>query len=91
MNINTDQLRALLGSEEAVQRFVKMFEDGWPQQLKLLRESLAGGDWDTAGNTAHSLKSQCRYLGLHAWADVLQQIENEPQRAQSEHWLSQLT
>ncbi|MDX1911750.1 MAG: Hpt domain-containing protein [Saprospiraceae bacterium] len=86
MKINTDQLRALLGSEEAAQRFVRMFEESLPQQLRQLHESLASGDWETAGNTAHGLKSQCRYLGLNDWADTLQQIENEPQKALDAGW-----
>lgn len=90
MNINADQLRALLGSEEAAQRFVRMFEEGLPQQLRQLRESLVAGDWETAGNTAHGLKSQCRYMGLNEWADTLQQIENEPQKALQAGWLAQL-
>jgi len=41
MNINTDRLRSLLGSEEAAQKFVSLFRQQLPGQLEALRKSLA--------------------------------------------------
>lgn len=78
MNINTARLRSLLGSEEAAQKFVSLFRQQLPGQLEALRKSLAESDWETASNTAHGLKSQCRYLGLDEAADWLQKLENDP-------------
>lgn len=89
MNINTERLLDLLGSESAVQRFVEMFRQQWPGQLSALRQALAEKDWETASHEAHALKSQCRYLGLDEWADTLQQIENEPEKSVNiDHWPS---
>lgn len=87
MNINTERLLNLLGSETAVQRFVEMFHQQWPGQLSALRKALAEKDWETASHEAHALKSQCRYLGLDEWADTLQQIETEPEQPVNiDHW-----
>lgn len=88
MQINTDRLQQLLGSEEAARRFVKMFEENLPMQVAALREALSSGNWETASNTAHGLKSQCRYLGLDHWADALQKIENNPEQAQDTSFIA---
>lgn len=78
MNINTELLRKLLGSEEAAQRFVTLFRQQLPGQLDMLRQAFANQDWETLSNTAHGLKSQCKYLGLEEAADLLQKMENDP-------------
>jgi len=78
MEIKTAYLRSLLGSEEAAQKFVNLFRQQMPGQIELLRKALVEGDWETASNTAHGLKSQCRYLGLDEAADFLQELENNP-------------
>jgi HPt (histidine-containing phosphotransfer) domain-containing protein len=90
MNINTDQLTTLLGSEAAARRFVDMFLEKLPEQLAILEQSLIAHDWETASLTAHGLKSQFRYLGLNQEADLLQHIENEPNNEASSNWLSAL-
>ncbi|HLP92789.1 MAG TPA: Hpt domain-containing protein [Saprospiraceae bacterium] len=82
MTLNTEKLVSLLGSEEAAQRFVEMFRQQWPEQLASMKQALANQDWENAGNIAHSLKSQCRYLGLDDLANILQNIENQPDAPQ---------
>jgi HPt (histidine-containing phosphotransfer) domain-containing protein len=78
MNINTEHLRSLLGSEEAAQRFVTLFQQQLPGQLDALRLAFEKQDWETLCNTAHGLKSQCRYMSLEEAADLLQKLENAP-------------
>ncbi|MBL7806741.1 MAG: Hpt domain-containing protein [Saprospiraceae bacterium] len=78
MTLNTEKLVSLLGSEDAARRFVEMFRQQWPEQFATLKQALADADWENASNTAHSLKSQCRYLGLDTLAETLQNIENQP-------------
>ena len=78
MNLNTERLRSLLGSEEAAQRFVTLFQQQLPGQLEALRQAFENQDWETLGNTAHGLKSQCRYISLEEVADLLQKLENAP-------------
>jgi len=91
MEIKTEYLRSLLGSEEAAQKFVNLFRQQLPGQLEALRQALAAGDWETASNTAHGLKSQCRYLSLNEAADALQRLENDPQADYDLSFLHQLT
>lgn len=79
MSIQTERLRDLLGSEAAAQKFVDLFRAQLPAQLQALRNALAEGDWETASNTAHGLKSQCRYLGLDETADWFQALEDAPE------------
>ncbi|MCC7466754.1 MAG: Hpt domain-containing protein [Saprospiraceae bacterium] len=78
MELHSDKLMELLGSEEAAQRVINMFKQHWPAQLAELENALASEDWETAENSAHAMKSQCRYLGLTDVADLLQSIENQP-------------
>lgn len=78
MNINTDRLCRLLGSEEAAQKFVTLFLQQLPGQLEDLQQAISAKDWASAGNLAHGLKSQCRYMSLDAAADLLEQIESTP-------------
>ena len=91
MEIKTEYLRSLLGSEEAAQKFVNLFRQQLPGQLEALRQALAAGDWETASNTAHGLKSQCRYLSLNEAADLLQSLENDPKAEHDLSFLHQLT
>jgi HPt (histidine-containing phosphotransfer) domain-containing protein len=88
MNINTELLRKLLGSEEAAQRFVTLFQQQLPGQLEALRQAFAEQDWETLSNTAHGLKSQCKYLGLEEAADLLQKIENNPSETKKEELIT---
>jgi len=78
MNMNTELLRNLLGSEEAAQRFVTLFQQQLPAQLDAMRQAFENQDWETLSNTAHGLKSQCKYLGLEEAANLLQKLENDP-------------
>lgn len=87
MNIKTEQLVALLGSEDAAQRFVKMFLEQLPAQKSALKHAYATGDLETFQLTAHGLKSQCRYLGLEEVAELLQRMENEPDNGDVGRWL----
>jgi HPt (histidine-containing phosphotransfer) domain-containing protein len=90
MNIKTEQLKTLLGSEDAALRFVNMFLEQLPAQMATLHQSQAAGDLDTLQLTAHGLKSPCRYLGLDDAADLLQKMENEPDHVELPRWLSSL-
>ena len=91
MKINTYKLHQLLGSEEAVQRFVVLFREQLPVYLESLRKALAQKDWETASLSAHALKSQCRYMGLEEVAIYLERIEENPEQATDTALLDQLS
>ena len=58
-----------------VQRFLDIFKTQTPQQLDILTASVSDKNWDLASNTAHAIKSQCKYLGLDEIADYAFKIE----------------
>jgi len=90
MKYNTERLRSLLGSEEAAQKFVALFQQQLPEQMETLRRSLSDADWDTASNVAHALKSQFRYVAMDDVAALLQLLEDDPQNSQANTWLTQI-
>lgn len=76
--IDRTRLKALLGDEESlVNKFLDIFKDQTPQQLRQLKAGVAGKDWEQVALLAHGIKSQCRYLGLNAAAELAQQIEKQ--------------
>jgi HPt (histidine-containing phosphotransfer) domain-containing protein len=84
-------LRALLGNDDALMaRFVGIFKNQTPDQMAALRHFWENGDWENAANTAHAIKSQCRYFGLETEAALCQQIENAPADPEAAAWLTEL-
>lgn len=84
-------LRALLGNDDAlVARFVGIFKNQTPDQMAALRSFWENSDWENTANTAHAIKSQCRYLGLETEAALCQHIENEPAAQEVAEWLAEL-
>lgn len=79
MKIQTQKLRQLLGTEEAVQRFVDLFRQQLPDYLDALNNASAEKDWETVSISAHALKSQCNYLGLEEAARYMESLEHQPE------------
>jgi len=74
--IDRTKLEKLLGGDaKMVQRFLDIFKLQTPQQLNLLNEAITNKNWDLASNTAHAIKSQCKYLGLDEMAEFASKIE----------------
>ena len=90
MKIKTQKLRELLGSEEAVQRFIDLFRQQLPAYLESLRKASVQADWETLSLSAHALKSQCRYLGLEDAANYLEQLEHQPDQPLDETLLNEM-
>lgn len=90
MNIDSSHLISLLGNEAAAQRFINIFLQELPEQKLQLLQSFEKGDWETLSLTAHGMKSQFRYLGLHSEGDLLQKLEADPQNEQAKSWIKSL-
>ncbi len=76
--MNLDYLQKLMGGDpEKVKQFLGIFAMEVPRQLQELRSAISSQSWEEASITAHSMKSQLRYLSLDALAQLAQQIENE--------------
>lgn len=86
--INRAYLLQLFDNDESMaDRFIAIFREQMPGQLQDLRSALENGHWDEAGNIAHSLKSQFRYVGLDQAAEYCQLIENQPDTELALKWL----
>lgn len=89
--MNYAHLRSLLGHDDAlVARFVGIFKSQTPDQMAALRAFWENGDWENTANTAHAIKSQCRYFGLEAEAALCQYIEDEPGAPEASARLAEL-
>jgi len=74
--IDRTKLNALLGDDpKMVQRFVDIFTAQTPEQLLQLKKSVINKEWDMASITAHTIKSQCEYLGLEELTALTFKIE----------------
>ena len=87
--INFERLTHLLGDEAAAQRFLDIFQNEAPRQLDALYRDLDSENWSAVSNTAHSLKSQLRYLGLDDIAELAYRIEQSAEREEELDWLPQ--
>ena len=74
--IDRSRLRALLGGDELkVGQFLEIFRTQTPRQLGRLKGGAREKNWESVAIEAHGIKSQCRYLGLDAAAELAQRIE----------------
>lgn len=74
--MNFERLYELLGDEQMVKKFLAMFCEQTPQQLKTMKDSATAGEWEMVSVTAHAIKSQLRYLGLDELAESAWKIES---------------
>lgn len=76
--MNLDYLQQLMGNDpEKVRQFLRIFASEAPRQIQELKSALLTQSWEDVNITAHSMKSQLRYLSLDHLAQQAQQIENE--------------
>ena len=74
--IDRSKLEHLLGGDQAmVHKFIDIFYNQTPQQIKDLLFNTSENNWESVSITAHAIKSQCRYLGLDDLAERAAKIE----------------
>ncbi len=56
-------------------KYIQIFLQTAPKQLKSLNESLQASNWKQLRASAHSLKSQLRYMGVFPLKDTIQTVE----------------
>lgn len=62
---NLDFLRSFTANDPAkIKKYVTMFLGFAPQSIASLRTQAAAADWKALRTTAHSLKSQVKYMGI---------------------------
>ncbi|MGB0929916.1 MAG: response regulator [Chitinophagales bacterium] len=57
-------------------KYINIFLKNAPNQLESLNENLEANNWNQLRATAHSLKSQLRYMGVFPLAETIQTVEN---------------
>lgn len=89
--MNKAYLLSLFDQNEAlVERFLNIFKTQTPIQLDALQEAIERGNLESAAIMAHSIKSQCRYMGLDAAAQLCQSIEQAKDPRLAAEWLAAL-
>lgn len=75
-NVDLGKLKTLMGGDEKmVEKFLAIFKSQTPEQLVELKSHAASGNWEHIGILAHTIKSQCQYLGLENIAEKALEIE----------------
>ena len=73
--IDREHLLSLLGDESLVDRAIEIFQSDVPGQLSALQDAIQSGDLETASRMAHSIKTQCAYMGLTNGESLARDIE----------------
>lgn len=82
--VDLDHLYNLMGGDEnMVNKFLDIFKSETPRQLDQLYDFLDDENWEMLSTTAHSIKSQSKYLGLDRIADIAYTIEQDAERQQN--------
>src|SRR5687767_13097061 len=65
------------GDTGKMSKYINMFLSGAPQLLTQVREQSDAADWKGLKTTAHSLKTQLKYMGVNAGVDHAFSIEQK--------------
>ena len=63
------------GDLEKIKKYISMYLKTAPQIIAQLQELLDIDDLDTLKRSAHSVKSQAKYMGANELSDIMQKIE----------------
>jgi len=63
------------GNKEKIAKYVNMFLQICPGQLDAMSSHLKKGNYDQLRGTAHALKPQITYMGIHAGEELIKKIE----------------
>ena len=79
--INRVHLADLFGGDEAmVERFIGIFKMQTPQQISELKAAVDEENWPQVAILAHTIKSQCAYLGLDSITNTAHLIEQQAEQ-----------
>lgn len=76
--INLELLSKLMDHDpRRVDMFIGIFKSDVPDQLERLHTALVNSNSNDASILAHTIKSQCKYMGLEEIADLAYTLEKE--------------
>lgn len=73
--IDISHLKELFEDDIMIRRYLTIFHSDAPVTLGELKAALHDGAWNTASISAHSLKSQLRYLNENDTAELAMKLE----------------
>jgi CheY-like chemotaxis protein len=63
------------GDKAKIAKYISMFLDSCTESLEQMNLHLQSGNYDRLRGTAHALKPQITYMGIHAGEDLIKKIE----------------
>jgi HPt (histidine-containing phosphotransfer) domain-containing protein len=63
------------GNADKMKKYITMFLNYCPGQLKTMKEQLDAGNYDGLRGTAHALKPQITYMGIESGIELIKKIE----------------
>ena len=79
--INLDFLNDFTkGDDEKIKKYIAMYLKTAPDLIVQFKSLLAASDLDALKRTAHTLKSQSRYMGAESLSTLMQQLETACER-----------
>ena len=64
------------GNRDKMKKYISMFLNYCPGQLVKMKAQLQDGNYDGLRGTAHALKPQITYMGVHGGEELIKKIEN---------------
>ncbi len=64
------------GNPDKMKKYISMFLNYCPGQLVEMKAQLQDGNYDGLRGTAHALKPQITYMGVHGGEELIKKIEN---------------
>jgi len=71
------------GDKSRMAKYINMFISGAPTLMEHLKQQIEANEWPLVRTTAHSLKTQLKYMGVESGYDLSALIEKKSE-AQSE-------
>ena len=65
------------GDQEKIKKYISMYLKTAPEIIMQLQELLKKDDLESLKRSAHSVKSQARYMGADELSEVMQEIEQK--------------
>lgn len=65
------------GDPPKMTKYINMFLNGAPQILSQIRQQVDAADWKALKTSAHSLKTQLKYMGVSSAVDLAFAIEQQ--------------
>ena len=74
--VHLDELLALTNNDfQKIEKYITIFFNNVPKDIELLKEAFDSKEWQELGKTAHKLKGNIGYMGVHSIKEELLILE----------------